>query len=222
MRNLRKIEGISVEEAPEAAPSFEADAVDDDAFVATLQKTSETLEASGIPYVFVGGIASAAYARPRWTHDIDVFVKPADSRPALEALGRAGFVTELTDSQWLYKAMGDDVVIDLIFRSQGDIYFDDEMLERSIVREFKGCPIRVIGPEDLIVMKAMAHKEHAPRHWWDSLAIIAGYELDWDYLLRRARHGARRILSLLVYAQSTDLVVPNSVIRALIDDLYEP
>jgi hypothetical protein len=47
------------------------------------------------------------------------------------------------------------------------------------------------------------------------LAIIAGHELDWDYLLMRARRGPRRVLSLLLYAQSTDLAVPDPVVRQL-------
>jgi hypothetical protein len=53
------------------------------------------------------------------------------------------------------------------------------------------------------------------------LAVVARCQLDWDYLVRRARrHGARRVLSLLLYAQSNDLVVPNGPIRALFDDVF--
>jgi hypothetical protein len=47
------------------------------------------------------------------------------------------------------------------------------------------------------------------------VAIIAKRELDWDYLLDRARRGPRRMLSLLLYAQSVDLAVPDRVIRRL-------
>jgi hypothetical protein len=41
-------------------------------------------------------------------------------------------------------------------------------------------------------------------------------ELDWDYLLKRARRGPRRVLGLLLYAQSLDLLVPDKAIKSLI------
>jgi hypothetical protein len=45
--------------------------------------------------------------------------------------------------------------------------------------------------------------------------------MDWDYLLHRAKqHGARRVLSVLLYAQSNDLTVPNATIRDLFDAIY--
>ena len=76
----------------------------------------------------------------------------------------------------------------------------------------------VLGPEDLVVTKALAHGEETAHYWWDALAIIAKRDLDWDYLLGRARRGPRRMLSLLLYAQSTDLAVPDHVIRRLAAD----
>jgi hypothetical protein len=85
---------------------------------------------------------------------------------------------------------------------------------------FKGRRIMVIPPEDLLVIKAIIHDEETPRHWADALGIIASSDLDWDYLLARAQHGARRVLSLLLYAQSTDLVVPDAVIRSLFETIY--
>jgi hypothetical protein len=70
-------------------------------------------------------------------------------------------------------------------------------------------------------MKAVTHDEHMPRHWHDALGLVSRCGLDWDYVLRRARQaGARRVLSLLVYAQSNDLIVPNRVIEELFDAIY--
>jgi hypothetical protein len=60
-----------------------------------------------------------------------------------------------------------------------------------------------------------------PRHWHDALAILGVCDLDWEYLERRARQfGARRVLSLLVYGQSNDMVVPTAPIRRLFEALY--
>ena len=39
--------------------------------------------------------------------------------------------------------------------------------------------------------------------------------------MTRARQvGARRVLALLVYAQSNDLVVPNRVVEQLFEEIY--
>jgi hypothetical protein len=89
------------------------------------------------------------------------------------------------------------------------------MLRHSLVREFKGLPVRIASPEDLIVIKAIVHKEETSRHWFDALAILSRSDIDWDYLLHRARRGARRVLSLLIYAQSRDILVPTWAVRRL-------
>ena len=75
-----------------------------------------------------------------------------------------------------------------------------------------------MSPEDLVVMKAIATSEDTPRYWYDAVAIIAQTELDWDYLVTRAKqHGARRVLSLLLFADSLDLVVPPGPVETLFD-----
>jgi predicted nucleotidyltransferase len=178
------------------------------------------LDAADIPYVLIGGLASSVLGRPRASDDIDLFVKQEDAARALEAFASAGFDTEETNPQWIYKARKRDVEVDLIFWLKGDIYLDDEMLERSSEGEWEGVRVRVMPPEDLIVVKAVIHDEQTPRHWGDALGIIADRELDWDYLARRARKGARRVLALLVYAQSNDLVVTDDTIRSLVDSIY--
>jgi hypothetical protein len=81
---------------------------------------------------------------------------------------------------------------------------------------FRGRLVPVAPPEDLIVMKAQATSEETPRYWYDALAIIGLTDLDWDYLVARSlQHGARRMLSLLLFAASVDLVVPAAPIAAL-------
>ena len=202
-------------------PSSAAERVDDDLFGAVLTDTLAALEAEDVPHVFMGGIGSATHGRPRWTHDIDVFVRPEDAGRALRALAKAGFRTEETFPDWLYKGFKHDVMVDVIFKSLGGILLDDEMLQRAQAEDFLGHRLRVMAPEDLLVIKAIVHDEHMPRHWHDALAIVSRCELDWDYLVRRARrHGARRVLSLLLYAQSNDLVVPSGPVRALFDVLF--
>lgn len=173
------------------------------------------LDAEPIQYVFMGGIASAVHGRPRWTHDLDLFVRPEHAREALGVLKRAGFDTEEYDRYWLFKAVRDEVLVDIIFRSHGDIYLDDEMLARAVKAEFHGRAVPLIAPEDLLVIKAVVHAEYSPRHWHDALALLVRCDLDWPYVVSRARHGPRRLLSLLLYAQSNALPVPDPVVDEL-------
>jgi predicted nucleotidyltransferase len=179
----------------------------------------DTLERTEIPYLLIGGLAASVHGRPRSTEDIDLLVTGADADRALDALAAAGFETERTNPHWIYKATRDGITVDVMFKVVGDIYLDEEMLERARPAPFGSSSVQVAAPEDLIVIKALAHDEPSFRHWHDALALIGAGGLDWDYLARRARRGPRRMLSLLLYAQSEDLLVPPSAIRALVDAL---
>jgi predicted nucleotidyltransferase len=193
----------------------------EDVFAGVLAEAVRALDASDVDYVLIGGVGSAALGRPRWTHDIDVLVAPVQAERALDALGDAGFDTERTNEHWIFKADKHGIVVDLIFRTVGDIYLDDEMLSHARTARFLEVALRVAGPEDQIVIKAIAHDEPSARHWNDALALLAACEIDWDYLLARAARGAKRVLSLLVYAQSNDLVVPSWPIVRLFTHVYE-
>ncbi len=204
----------------------------DEAFARVLREAVETVERAGIPFLVLGGLASSLVGRPRWTHDIDFLVRPDDASDVLEALRGAGFTTEETDPVWIYKAFKDDVMVDIIFMVMGGIYLDDEMRAHSIERDYtipspsgggQGGAVlrlRIPSPEDQIVIKAIVHREETSRHWFDSLAILGRAELDWNYLLRRGRVGAHRLLALLIYAQSADILVPSWVIRRLYEEVY--
>jgi predicted nucleotidyltransferase len=185
-----------------------------------LREAVEAVGEAGYRFLVLGGLASSLVGRPRWTHDIDFLVRPDDAREVLAVLQAAGFTTEETDPVWIYKAFKRDVMVDVIFMVMGGIYLDDEMLSRSIERDYGGLRLRIPSPEDQIVIKGIVHREETSRHWFDALAILGRAELDWDYLLRRARVGARRILALLIYAQSSDILVPSWVIARLYQEVY--
>lgn len=187
-----------------------------EAVTVVLKEATAALDAAGVPYVVMGGVVAAVFARPRTTDDIDLFVKPEDAAGALEVLRAAGFAVEEHDPMWLYKAWRDGVLVDVIFRSAGDVYLDDEMLARAVVREWRGTQLRMISPEDLLVIKAVATREHGSHHWYDALGIISRNPIDWAYLVERGRQaGPRRVLSLLLYAESNDMAVPAEAVEAL-------
>lgn len=187
----------------------------------TLLATIETVEENGIPYALIGGVAAKELGRPRVTHDIDLFVKPDDAEKVLQVLEAKGFQIERRDPFWLYKAWREEVLVDVIFKSSGDIYFDEEV--RSHVRRipYLGSYVNAISPEDFLVIKAAAHQEDNPHHWHDALAVLAQGNLDWEYLLRRAKHSPRRVLALLIYSQSNDHAIPSEIISKLYRLIYE-
>ena len=172
-----------------------------------------------IPFALIGGIASTALGRHRYGQDIDIFVEPGDARALLEALAKAGFVTQETNPKWLFKAVKEGVLIDVIFDAWGGIRFDGDRQARVREVEFEGRRVPVVGPEDLLVMKANLFEEHKPRHWFDALALIKP-DLDWPYVVRRSRPIARQVLSLLLFGQHRGLPVPDTVIKELFDSVY--
>jgi len=189
--------------------------VGEDTFLAVLDRLLASMAGTEVPFALIGGIASAVHGRPRPTLDVDVLVRPQDVRAVLGRLESAGFATQETFPHWLCKARSDGVVVDVIFCSTGDLYLDPEMVRRRRELEFMGRRIPVVAPEDLTVMKALAHSEETPRYWYDGLSILAGNDLDWDYLLRRARHGPRRVLAFLLFARSNGLEVPAAAVARL-------
>lgn len=187
---------------------------------ATLRDALRRLDDAGIGYGVMGGLAVTTLSRPRWTHDIDVFLRPRDAAHALELLAAAGYETERSDHEWLFKARRDQITVDLIFRSSGHIYFDDELEARLVRRSFLDVDMPVVSPEDLLVIKSAADSELNHYHWFDAIGLLTRHDLDWAYVLRRARSTRRHLLSLLVYADAADIEVPPEVIRRLADDIY--
>jgi Uncharacterised nucleotidyltransferase/BON domain len=202
--------------------SFEPDEVSQEVFLRVLREAVGALEHARVPALIMGGIASAVLGRDRRTHDIDFLIYEKDAKRALAALGEAGFRTQETDPDWLYKGIKHGVLVDLIFRSSNEVVLDEEMLARAYCEEFHGQPLWLLPPEDLLIAKVLALKEDTPRYWHDALSLVAAGGLDWAYLLRRCEGRERRVLSLLVYAQAEGLPVPDTVIRQLFAQVYTP
>lgn len=194
--------------------------VDQSTILEVLGEVRDALDRVGIPYMFIGGLALAIYGRATPIEDLDIMVKHEDAEKAIKALEEAGFDTKEPSQNWLHKAAKSGVLVDIITRSEGDLYVDPEMLDRSVTKDYKGQQVRLVSAEDLLVMKAIAHEEDTAHYWHDAMTLIVGAELDWKYVVRRARHGAKRLLSLMIYAQSSDLFVPDDAIQDLYSSVY--
>ncbi|NJL25486.1 MAG: hypothetical protein HC902_10150 [Calothrix sp. SM1_5_4] len=190
-------------------------------FDQTLFSALDALEESKAAYALIGGIAASGLGRPRSTQDIDVFVRPEDAEAVLNVFARSGFRTEQTNPTWLFKAFKEGVLVDIIFRSEGGFYYDDEMRERTINASYHGRSVRLVSPEDFILIKCAVYSEEGPHHWHDALSVLSHAKLDWDYLLHRSRKASRRLLALLIYAQSDDIWVPNQVIHRLYKNVFQ-
>jgi predicted nucleotidyltransferase len=188
----------------------------EDALLEVLDDTVDALRRAGIPFLMIGGVASTVWGRDRGTADVDVFVRPEAVDGVLAALEARGFETWTEFEHWLHKARRREVTVDIIFRTARDILLDDEMLRRATTGQYRGRTLPIAPPEDLLVMKAVAAGEDTARYWYDALGILSRAEMDWPYLVMRARqHGARRTLSLLLFATSVDLVVPTGPMAQL-------
>jgi predicted nucleotidyltransferase len=199
---------------------------DEAAFVEVLDEVLAAFVPTKVPYVVIGGLAITAQGGHRYTHDIDIFCKKPDAPTLLEALAKNGFETQEVNPEWLYKGFKRNVMVDIIFKSVGPVMLEDAMLERSSMIEFKGRQLPVLSLEDLFIMKALVFNEHSHsvdprciRHLIDAMSLLRVPNLDWEYILKRAHLGPRRILGLLIYAQSLDLMVPAPVVRTLIEQL---
>ena len=193
--------------------------VSEDVFWAVYDRATSTLQERGLAHLLTGGIASAAHGYPRWSHtgeDIDLLVRPSDARSTLDALDEVGFETEQTHPDWMFKALLDGVIVDLIFRPAGGIELDEEMLSHQRVDEFKGRSLRMVGPEDLMIMLAASYEEGQPIRLKNLLGVLSHSNIDWNYLISRVGGNADRLTSFLVYADSKDIFIPRQVLTTVI------
>lgn len=156
--------------------------------LAALRDLLAWLKAERVPGVVIGGVAASLLGRPRATRDVDVVVllPEGQGEPFLTAGASFGFIPRLEDALLFaeqarvllvrHQRSGIDVDIAL-----GALPFEEEVLRRAIAVEVAGVVIPLPTPEDLIVMKAVAHR---PRDAVDIESILDAHaKLD----LRRIR-----------------------------------
>jgi predicted nucleotidyltransferase len=165
----------------------------------TLKRSSAALRAAGVPFVLGGGVAIWARGGPETEHDLDYFVKPADAERALQVLAEAGFRPEKPPEGWLYKAWDDHVLVDLIFDPTG-IEIDDAFIAGADEAEVHAVRMRMLRPEDVLVTKLLALKEHSLDY--DGLleaARAVREQIDWDEVRRRTEQSpyAKAFLTLV-------------------------
>lgn len=145
--------------------------------VQALQSLIEQFDERG---VIIGGIAASLLGTPRYTADLDaVIMLDFEDIPALlDKAARFGIEPRIPDAAafahksrvLLLRHTSSGIDIDL---SLGILPFEDEMVERSILVEIGMIKVRLPTPEDLIILKAIAHR---PKDLEDIRAIKANYQ----------------------------------------------
>lgn len=161
------------------------------------------LESLGLRYAVMGGIAVRAHGIPRPTQDVDFTVSVQRQRlPELyDAARRLGYdVPEAYRTGWVDQVAGMPLVrvgryveghsidVDLFL---AESRFQHELLARARPEQIDDLTVRVVSPEDLVLLKLLAHRprdiadigdilfvqgsldEAYLRQWADELGVLA-------------------------------------------------
>ena len=155
-----------------------------------LEKIFSILQTFDIPYILIGGYASAIWGAVRATKDVDFLIDIPfqKTRQVVEEFKRCGFKVTYRSGdigdpvmgviQLLFSIDDDEESIELLL---GIRKMPDKIYLRAEKVNFEEVEIPVVSPEDLIVLKLLAG---GPVDLQDArnLARIMGEKLDANYL----------------------------------------
>jgi hypothetical protein len=134
-------------------------------FAATLAACRAWLTACGTDGVVIGGLAASLLGRPRFTQDIDVLVRLAepDWAQALERAHGLGLGPRVPDPLGfarrsrvlLLRHTATGIDLDVVI---GGLPFEYEAIAAGADVLIGGAPVRLPRVEDMLVMKAIAHR----------------------------------------------------------------
>lgn len=172
--------------------------------VAPLPDLTRWWQAQGVPALVIGGLAVALLGRPRVTRDIDALVLLPEERWAdfLDAGTAFGFIPRQPDALAFarearvlllrHQPTGIDVDVAL-----GSLPFEEEAIARAKLTRVAGVCVPVATPEDLVIMKAVAHRE---RDAQDIVGLLAAHpSLDLERVRRWVRAFADALESPELY-----------------------
>jgi predicted nucleotidyltransferase len=124
------------------------------------------IKAENVPYTIIGGLSVSIVSQPRPTIDVDlvVWLDPERWPAFLESAKQYGIQPRTADALefarkrrvLLLQHRESGIGIDVSF---GALPFEDEMISRSKIVSLGGVTFRVATPEDLIIMKMVAHRD---------------------------------------------------------------
>ena len=167
-------------------------------FRATIEALHRLLEKYNDRGVIIGGVAVGLLGKPRYTADVDaMFLLSTQDIPQFLKLAQAeNIIPRIKNVEefarksrvLLLKYIPTKTEIDI---SLGVLLFEEEMVERSSVKSFAKLSARLPTPEDLIIMKAIAHR---PKDLEDIRTIVdSNPNLD----LKRIKHWVKDFAEVL-------------------------
>ncbi len=157
--------------------------------------------------VIIGGIAVGFLGKPRFTADVDaVFLLSKQDIPQfLEYARGENIIPRIQNAEefarknrvLLLRHNPTETDIDI---SLGILPFEEEMVERGSTKSFANLSIRLPTPEDLIIMKAIAHR---PKDLEDIRTIAEKYP---DLDVERIREWVKSFGEVLETPDLWDLV----------------
>jgi predicted nucleotidyltransferase len=143
--------------------------------LAAAQRLLEHFDQRG---VIIGGVAVTALGAPRFTADVDVVLLLSVSRlgDLIQVAGELGLTPRIENAEQfarrnrvlLLRHASSGIAVDI---SLGMLPFEEEVVARSDVREVAGLQLRLPTIEDLIILKAVAHR---PKDLADIAALAQG------------------------------------------------
>jgi hypothetical protein len=132
---------------------------------AALSDLMEWFRIMNIPGIVIGGVAASLLGRPRVTRDVDALVMLDEQRWSefLDSGKQFNFFPRMADvlsfaqqsRVLLLTHQPSAIDIDISF---GALIFEKECIDRAITIEAGGITLRLPSPEDLVIMKAVAHR----------------------------------------------------------------
>ena len=115
--------------------------------------------------VIIGGIAASLLGKPRYTADVDAMflLSTGEIQRFLEMAKKEGIEPRIEaavdfakkNRVLLLRHVSSETNVDI---SLGILPFEEEIVERSTVHKFDTLQLRIPTPEDLIILKAVAHR----------------------------------------------------------------
>ncbi len=141
----------------------------------------------------LGGAFGLAGFTGRWrnTKDLDFFVLPSDKDKVVDALTKIGFEdyhpTLAYDRGWIYRAVRNDVLVDVIWQTPNRrSVVDEAWFARSRPVVLRNEKLAVIPAEELLSIKLFVLQRDRC-DWPDLINLLyrSASTLDWDHVLSR-------------------------------------
>lgn len=149
--------------------------------IALLLATASVLDQARIPAAAYGGLTLGMYGEPRETRDADLAVASADASVVAQALARLGTSVHIAFAGVTFGGCmlsrlslvggGQLNTVDLV--EPRSPRFASAVLARALTGTLRGTQLRVVAPEDFVLLKVLATRD---RDLDDARSVLAAQQ----------------------------------------------